>query len=85
MFGRGFGGAAPWHAPQAVPLSPARLGAVKLVELGDLGERARNKKLGQLACCTAPNGKGYCFDSGTGVCVLTWIAASGSPQPNSPG
>ncbi len=43
------------------------------------------KRLGQLQCCTAPNGKGYCFDSGTGECVLTWIAASGSPQPNSPG
>ncbi len=45
--------------------------------------RMGGKQLGQLACCNAPNGQGYCFDSGTGVCVMTWISGSGAP-PGSP-
>lgn len=47
---------------------------------------AGGPRLGQhsgLACCNAPNGYGYCFDSGSGECVATWVSASGGP-PGSP-
>lgn len=57
--------------------SRPRIGAVELIELG----RTR-KRLGQLTCCNAPDGKGYCFDTGTGECSLAWI--SQGAQPGSP-
>ena len=41
------------------------------------------KKLGQLSCCNGPDGKGYCFDTGSGECVMTWVSSATS-APGTP-
>lgn len=61
----------------------AFLGAARLLPSYDLGHPVRRYQLGQVQCCNAPDGKGYCFDTATGECVATWVSASGGP-PGSP-
>lgn len=70
-------------------LSPGRerqgcfLGEVRVIQGYELGRPVRQYHLGQVACCNAPNGVGYCFDVGSGECVMTWVNQSGGP-PGSP-
>lgn len=56
----------------------AFLGVARLLPSYELGRPVRYQ-LGETLCCNAPDGKGYCFDSGTGECVATWVSASGGP------
>lgn len=59
------------------------LGPARLLPSYELGRPVKRYHLGQLQCCNGPDGKGYCFDSGSGECVMTWVSASGGP-PGSP-
>lgn len=62
--------------------SSAFLGPARLLPTYELGRPVKRHSLGQVVCCNAPDGKGYCFDTGSGQCVMTWVSdglAPGSP------
>lgn len=64
------------------PSEPSQfLGQAALQPVYELGKPVRRHNLGQLACCNAPTGKSYCFDTGSGECIMTWVSsATGSPD-----
>lgn len=55
------------------------LGSARLVPRYELGRPVRHS-LGEVLCCSTPDGGAYCFDSSTGECVVTWVSASGAPS-----